>query len=376
MQRWVLVLAAHDYSIQYREASHYGNADGLSRLPIPTSPKEKSRAVDRFHIRHLEVLPVNCKEICRESRTDHVLAQVVEMVSTGHFPRVQDGDSTLAPFISRKSELTLQQGCLMWGIRVVIPPKLRPRVLYELHSGHPGVVKMKAVARSYMWWPGIDAQIEQVSKTCQACQLTQKAPGPSPLHLWAWPGSPWRRIHVNFAGPFQGHMFMVVVDAHSKWPEVHLMSSTMASKTIQVLRGLLSRYGLPEVLVSDNGPQFTLDYGRGEKWTPGVVSAETGPVSYIVNFGSSEHWRRHADQMLARHAELDASANGEPTSSYAPAELPVLENNAPKPDTYPSPEPVNVSSPQVTSEKTNTQPQETAKQYSSRVTKPPVHYSP
>ncbi|KAL7886904.1 hypothetical protein AOLI_G00046250 [Acnodon oligacanthus] len=81
MQRWALLLAAHDYTIQYREASHHGNGDGLSRLPIPTSPKEKSMAVDRFHIRHLEVLPVNCKEICGESRTDHVLAQVVEMVS-------------------------------------------------------------------------------------------------------------------------------------------------------------------------------------------------------------------------------------------------------------------------------------------------------
>ncbi|KAL7873357.1 hypothetical protein AOLI_G00124280 [Acnodon oligacanthus] len=102
------------------------------------------------------------------------------------------------------------------------------------------------------------------------------------------------------------------------------------------------------------------DYRRGEKWTLGVVSAETGPVSYTVNIGSSEHWRRHADQMLARHAELNASANGEPTSSYAPAELPVLENTMPKPATHPSPEPVSVSSPQVTSEETNTQPQETA----------------
>ncbi|KAL7884462.1 hypothetical protein AOLI_G00072320 [Acnodon oligacanthus] len=461
---------------------HTINAHGLHKSPenvraiveAPAPTDEKSREVDRFHIRHLEVLPVKCKEICRESRTDRVLAQ---MVSTGHFPRVQDGDSTLAPFISRKSELTLQQGCLMWGIRVVIPPKLRPRVLSELHNGHPGVVKMKAVACSYMWWPGIDAQTEQVSKTCQACQLTQKAPGPSPLHPWARPGSPWRRIHIDFADPFQGHMFMVVVDAHSKWPEVHLMSSTSASKTIQVF----SRYELPEVLVSDNGPQFTSgefktfmksngvkhihsapfhpstnglaehfvqafknslkrptgtasiqqrldafllmyhntlhsttketpsmlfmgrklhsrldllkpdvtsevekaqlvqctrrevhakarsfkigdkvlvrDYGREEKWTS--ISRDWSCVT--VNIGSSEHWRRHADQMLARHAELDASANGEPTSSYAPAELPVLENTVPKPDTYPSPKPVNVSSPQVTSEETNTQPQDTAK---------------
>ncbi|XP_062389531.1 uncharacterized protein K02A2.6-like [Sardina pilchardus] len=480
MQRWALLLAAHDYVIQYREAARHGNADGLSRLPLATSAKERINTVDSFHIKHLETLPVSCKEICKETRTDPVLAQVLEMVSTGRFPRVQHVDSTLAPFISRKDELTVQQQCLMWGIRVVIPPKLRPRVLSELHTGHPGVVKMKAVARSYMWWPGIDAQIEQVSKTCQSCQLTQTAPGPSPLHPWAWPGAPWQRIHVDFAGPFQGHMFMVVVDAHSKWPEVHLMSSTTASKTIQVLRRLFSRYGLPEVLVSDNGPQFTSsefdtfmksngvkhirsapfhpatnglaerfvqtfkhslkrssgtvsiqhrldafllmyrntphsttkespsmlfmhrklrsrldllkpsvaaevekaqeeqcarrqthakarsfkvgdtvlvrDYGRGEKWTPGVVSAETGPVSYKVNVGSSEHWRRHADQILTRHAELDVPESSE--SSHAPADLPVLENTVPEP-AVPAPDPVSVPSSPVTSEVVNAPHQET-----------------
>ena len=497
MQRWALLLAAHDYSIQYREAARHGNADGLSRLPLATSVKEKPNTVDSFHIKHLEILPVSCKEICRETRTDPVLAQVLEMVSTGRFPRVQHVDSTLAPFISRKDELTVQQQCLMWGIRVVIPPKLRPRVLSELHTGHPGVVKMKAVARSYMWWPGIDAQIEQVSKTCQSCQLTQKAPGPSPLHPWAWPGAPWQRIHVDFAGPFQGHMFMVVVDAHSKWPEVHLMSSTTTSKTIQVLRGLFSRYGLPEVLVSDNGPQFTSsefetfmknngvkhirsapfhpatnglaerfvqtfkhslkcskgtisiqhrldafllsyrntphsttkespsmlfmhrklrsrldlmkpsvartvekaqeeqcarrqtrakarsfkvgdtvlvrDYGRGEKWTPGVVSAETGPVSYTINVGSSEHWRRHAEQMLARHAELDVPESSESTS-IAP-DLPLLENTVPDP-AIPSPDPVSVQPIPVTSEVVNTPHQETGKRYPSRVITKPVRFSP
>lgn len=501
MQRWALLLAAHNYTIQYREAARHGNADGLSRLPLPTSPRERKSAVDSFHIKHLEALPVNSQEICRESRGDPVLAQVLEMVSTGRFPRVQDAASTLAPFISRKDELTLQQGCLMWGVRVIIPSKLRSRVLSELHTGHPGVVKMKAVARSYVWWPGIDAQIEQVSKTCQPCQLTQKAPGPAPLHPWTWPGSPWQRIHVDFAGPFQGQMFLVVVDAHSKWPEVHLMSSTTTTKTIQVLRGLFSRYGLPEVLVSDNGPQFTShefesfmkgngvkhirsapfhpstnglaerfvqtfkqslkrstgtmsiqhrldafllmyrntphsttketparlfmhrqlrsrldlmkpsvtsvvekaqevqcayreihakartfkvgdpvlvrDYGRGEKkWTPGVVKAETGPVSYTIDIGASQRWRRHADQMLARYAELDTTTdNGGAASSCISADLPVLTNTAPEPAT-PGPVSDSSSPSQVTSEGNATPPAETGKRYPSRTTKPPERYVP
>lgn len=61
---------------------------------------------------------------------------------------------------------------------------------------------------------------------------------------------------MDFAGPFEGHIYLVVVDAHSKWPKVHIMDSTVAGKTIQVLQDLFSRLGIPHVLVSDNGPQF------------------------------------------------------------------------------------------------------------------------
>ena len=62
----------------------------------------------------------------------------------------------------------------MWGIRVIIPPKLRPQVHKELHQGHMGVVKMKAIARRYIWWPGIDKEIELAAMSCPDCQLTNR----------------------------------------------------------------------------------------------------------------------------------------------------------------------------------------------------------
>ena len=85
-------------------------------------------------------------------------------------------DPELNPFFMRRDEITLQSGCLMWGIRVIIPPKLRPEVLKELHQGHMGVVKMKAITRSYIWWPGIGKEIELAAKSCPGCQLTQREP--------------------------------------------------------------------------------------------------------------------------------------------------------------------------------------------------------
>ena len=74
--------------------------------------------------------------------------------------------------------------------------------------------------------------------------------------IWSWPTRPWARVHLNFAGPFQGRMFLVAVDAHSMWPEVVEMSTTTATQTVAVLRKMFAANGLPEQLVSDNGPQF------------------------------------------------------------------------------------------------------------------------
>lgn len=133
-------------------------------------------------MKHLEALPVQRTDICKETRSDSTLSQVMEMATTGRFPQIHDPKNVLAPYINRKNELSSQQDCLMWGCVVVIPPKLRFRVLKELHIRHPGIVRMKAVAHSHVCWPGIDTQIKPSSKTCSLWPQTQKAPGSTPLH--------------------------------------------------------------------------------------------------------------------------------------------------------------------------------------------------
>ena len=106
------------------------------------------------------------------------------------------------------------------------------------------------LGRNWSKYIRLDKEIENLSKSCLACQSVRHAPATAPLHPWVWPSRPWQRIHVDFAGPFLGKSFLVVVDAHSKWPEVFEMSSTTASKTIATLRHLFAAYGLPEQLVS------------------------------------------------------------------------------------------------------------------------------
>ena len=144
----------------------------------------------------------------------------------------------------------------MWGNRVVIPKPGREAVLDELHEGHPGISKMKALARMYVWWPGIDADIERSVRLCMSCQEVQPSPPAAPLHPWKWPTRPWARLHLDFAGPVCGKMFLVTIDAHSRWIEAACTPTTSSSVVIEELKTVFARFGLPETIVTDNGPGF------------------------------------------------------------------------------------------------------------------------
>ncbi|XP_035233382.1 uncharacterized protein K02A2.6-like [Stegodyphus dumicola] len=144
----------------------------------------------------------------------------------------------------------------MSGQRVVVPKKLRVKILEELHQGHLGIVKMKAIARSYVFWKGIDHDIEEVSRNCVDCIKFKSDPVRARVHHWEYPSAPWERIHVDFAGPIFERMFLIIIDAHSKWLEVYTLKSANSFQTIECLRDCFARYGLPLVVVSDNGPQF------------------------------------------------------------------------------------------------------------------------
>ena len=189
----------------------------------------------------------------------------------------------LLPYWNRRSKFTIEQDCLLWGIRVVIPQKWQETVLGELHRDHPGIVRMKEVARSYAWWEGIDKDIETLVKSCKSCQTVKNSPPMSPLHPWLWPTKPWQRLHLDFAGPFQGRMFILVCDSHSKWPEIITMKSTTASKTIEELRKLFASYGLPEQIVTDNGPQFVSEEFATFTKANGVKHIKSAPYHPSTN---------------------------------------------------------------------------------------------
>ena len=143
-------------------------------------------------------------------------------------------------------------GCVLWGERVVVPPPGREQVLQELHKTHPCIAKMMSLARSYVWWPNISADLEANVRACGNCQTSCPPPALAPLHPSEWPHRPWSRLHLDYAGPLLGKMFVVLVDAHLRWLDVVQVSAATPTLTIEKLRTIFATHGLSERIVTDN----------------------------------------------------------------------------------------------------------------------------
>ncbi len=207
LQRWAVTLSAFDYTMRYIPSKENVFADALSRLPLPTMGTHED---ELFNIgdRILDSLPVTAKEVRHATSVDPVLSRVLEFTRNGWPTEVED--QRLKPYFNRRHELSVEQDCLMWGLRVIIPLKYQSSILDELHTAHPGMVRMKEIARSYVWWPEIDRAIEQTVRQCTSCQQVRSVPSVAPLMPWMWPGGPWQRIHIDFAEKDKLHYLVVV----------------------------------------------------------------------------------------------------------------------------------------------------------------------
>lgn len=242
---YALFLQLFQFDIKYRKSELHGNADCLSRLPSKSQDLFSMDDVSLFQLNQLDTMPMKVEDIARATQEDPELKVIHEKLRTG------------VPLQGKEGIMTLEENCILYGTRVYIPTKYRYAVLQELHYGHMGIVKMKALARSFVYWPNIDSDLETVARNCTACIQVQKEPKKVKTHFWEYPTQPWERIHIDFAGPFFGHTFLLIIDAHSKWPEVFVVNSTTSNATIKKLDQVFSSYGLPKVLVSDNAAVFT-----------------------------------------------------------------------------------------------------------------------
>ncbi len=141
---------------------------------------------------------------------------------------------------------------------------MRQDMLKQIHAGHQGISKCRLRAGQAVWWPSIGTDIAQYVKMCDHCQQKQSAQKAEPLISSPLPERPWQRVACDLAD-VKGKQFIVLVDCYSKWIEVHHLHKTTSLTIINYLKGTFARYGIPEVVVTDNGPQFLSEFKEFSK---------------------------------------------------------------------------------------------------------------
>ena len=300
---WCTILLNYSFRIEYVGTNSFAYADALSRLIAQSRTEETDEdehmkeieaeeAVDTVFCNSVRLLPISARQIKESSERDPMLQRVREY----HLSRWPDAkvirkteDVQLLRFFHRRNELSLVDDCLMVSNRVVIPLELQQRVLKVLHGGHPGIVRMKALARGVCYWTRIDEDIESLVKSCDQCQSAAKMPVKVPLEPWRPATEPWERVHIDYAGPVDGQYLLVIVDSFSKWPEVVITSTMTTSATLRILTESFARNGNPKTLVSDNGPQFVSDAFKQFCESRGIIRMNTPPYHPSSN-GQAERY--------------------------------------------------------------------------------------
>lgn len=248
LQHWAFILEAYQYKLVHRKAEFMSHVDALSRLPAPDSFDEVV-----FNVDAMPVTPVNVNIIADCTAKDPILSRVRFYVIQG-WPQHRLIDVNLQRFYELRFQLSVDQGCVMYGPAVVIPSKLQAEVLSILHEGHPGVVRLRMNAKNLVWWPSINSDIDAKCQQCSPCAIVNFKPVKQYLP-WPRPKFPFERIHVDFF-QYERLVFLIVCDSFSKWIDVVQMSNTRAPSVISVLESIFCIFGDPVKIVADNGPPF------------------------------------------------------------------------------------------------------------------------
>ena len=331
IERWRIRLAQYAINLKYRPGWNESNpADFISRHPVLSHVDHVDIVNEKVNYVCTNAVPkaMTVEEVRFATSTDEELQTLITAIQTNKW-----SDPIVGIYKKISHEISVHNGLILRGNRIIIPKSLREKVINLAHSGHQGVVKTKQLVREKVWFPGIDKDVEHVIRDCLPCQAVTNRNQMEPLRSSDLPKAPWEEVSVDFLGPIPtGEYLLVVMDDYSRFPEVEVVTSTSSSCVIPKLDCIFARQGVPLIVKSDNGPPF-----NGEEFkkfasylgfkhrriTPlwpranGEVEHFMGPLSKVLRTAKIEHknWRQELYGFLRQYR-----ATPHTTTGVSPAE--------------------------------------------------------
>lgn len=260
IQRLMLKLQRYRYELSWTPGKYLYIADTLSRAS--SGKVQSGRGMSARMEAHVNMvfntLPASKSQLARieqETSKDESLCKVMRCMS-GRWSAGQC--LAYAPY---EAELYMLGGVLMKGRRIVIPTALRKEMLALVHEGHLGCEKQKRLARSAMFWPGMNKDIEVTVQKCGTCNRYRPAQQKETLKGGEEKSQlePWEKVGMDLF-VWEGSDYLVIVDYHSNFPEVSKLANTRSETVVTHIKCVFARHGIPREVVSDNGTQFSSEF--------------------------------------------------------------------------------------------------------------------
>ncbi len=262
VQRFRMRMMRFQFSIAHVPGKDLAIADALSRTPAsePSTADEllqqEASAFVNQVVQHLPATEQRIDEIKQLQRDDEACQHISRYCQSG-WPERRSIPVAVKPYFPIAAEFSVKKGLLLRGSRLVIPPPLRKELMAKIHDGHQGITRCRERARQSVWWPGLSKDLEELVRNCTECCKAQRQRAqpmiPSPL-----PELPWQKVGTDLF-EWKGDTFLLMVDYYSRFVEIARLHRPTASEVIVRTKSIFARHGIPEIVISDNGPQYVSD---------------------------------------------------------------------------------------------------------------------
>ena len=255
-------LMRFSYKVEHISGKDDVIADALSRSSAkPTEVEELFVAeVEAEQLVDFKASPKRLVELRKLQFHDEVLGQVLKYVRTRWPPYISSADSLLIPYWENRGHISIIDEILVYDDRVRIPQSERLDVLQRLHQGHLAIIKCRERAKQLVWWPGMTQQITEMVRSCHTCRK-RVSDVAEPLKPVEFPSRPWEHLGSDLFY-YSGRWYLLVVDYYSRYVEVALLEELNTRHVVLHMKSIFARHGIPEILTSDNGPEYASEEFR------------------------------------------------------------------------------------------------------------------
>ena len=272
LQRMMLRLQNFDFEVEYKKGTLLHLADTLSRAYLPhgqvkcskedvfltldvRSPVEQE--IESVNALSFEsISPQGLARVQQATETDGEMVLLKTVIQTGWPDTKEEVPLCVQGYFHFRDELSVQDGLVLKGERLVVPKSMREEIKQKLHQSHLGIQGCLRRGREVVYWPGMNKDIEDFISTCSVCKTYQTDQQKEPMISHEIPSRPWEKVGCDLFD-FDDKYYLVCVDYYSDYFEVDRIFGKKGKEVISRIKSQFARHGIPDQLISDNGPPFS-----------------------------------------------------------------------------------------------------------------------